>query len=83
MSVHGYMVQQATPSYVLRVVISYTSPILFFFIVMSWQPYDNTGAVYNVTRILNDDGNFNLEHYKAYSPLFLSYVSISSTCISA
>jgi hypothetical protein len=42
---------------------------------MSWQPYDNTGAEYNVDRILNEDGTFNLEQYKAYSPLFLSCVS--------
>ena len=42
------------------------------FLVMSWQPYDNTGAAYNVSRILNEDGTFNLEQYKAYSPLFLS-----------
>lgn len=40
--------------------------------LMSWQPYDNTGSAYNVSRILNEDGTFNLEQYKAYSPLFLS-----------
>ena len=42
---------------------------------MSWIPYDNTGSEYQVERILNEDGTFNLEQYKAYSPLFLSYVS--------
>lgn len=36
--------------------------------------YDNTGAEYNVTRILNDDATFNVEAYKAYSPLYLSTV---------
>ncbi|QKX63788.1 uncharacterized protein TRUGW13939_10959 [Talaromyces rugulosus] len=34
--------------------------------------YDNTGAAYNVSRILDADGTFNLQKYKDYSPLFLS-----------
>lgn len=34
--------------------------------------HDNTGATYNVTRILNAEGTFDLAAYKAYSPLFLS-----------
>lgn len=34
--------------------------------------YDNTGAVYNVTRILSPDYLFDKSAYKAYSPLFLS-----------
>ncbi|KAI5123303.1 hypothetical protein M0805_009324 [Coniferiporia weirii] len=34
--------------------------------------YDNTGASYNVTAILNDDSTINLEKYRNYSPLFLS-----------
>jgi OPT family small oligopeptide transporter len=34
--------------------------------------YDNTGAVYNVSRILTKDYTLDLEKYKAYSPLFLS-----------
>jgi hypothetical protein len=34
--------------------------------------FDNTGSPYNVTRILNDDSTFNLDAYKAYSPLFIS-----------
>lgn len=42
---------------------------------MSWKSYDNTGLEYQVERVLNEDGTFNLEQYKAYSPLFLSYVS--------
>jgi len=41
---------------------------------MSWKPYDNTGLEYQVQRVLNENGTFNLEQYKAYSPLFLSYV---------
>lgn len=34
--------------------------------------FDNTGAVYNVTQILNADTTFNETAYKEYSPLFLS-----------
>lgn len=34
--------------------------------------HDNTGATYNVTRILNSQGTFDEAAYKAYSPLFLS-----------
>lgn len=34
--------------------------------------YDNTGNMYNVSRILDDQGRFDLEKYKSYSPLFLS-----------
>lgn len=34
--------------------------------------FDNQGNPYNVTAILNDDLTFNLEKYRAYSPLFLS-----------
>lgn len=33
--------------------------------------YDNTGQNYNVTKILNDQFEFDLSKYKAYSPLFL------------
>jgi len=41
---------------------------------MSWKPYDNTGLEYEVHRILNQDGTFNIGQYKTYSPLFLSSV---------
>nr|GAT53596.1 OPT oligopeptide transporter [Mycena chlorophos] len=34
--------------------------------------FDNTGASYNVTRILTPDKIFDQEQYEAYSPLFLS-----------
>ncbi|PPR08054.1 hypothetical protein CVT24_010853 [Panaeolus cyanescens] len=40
--------------------------------ISSRTSYDNTGHSYNVSRILNPDSTFNLEEYKAYSPLFLS-----------
>ncbi|KAL6787365.1 small oligopeptide transporter, OPT family [Trichoderma sp. SZMC 28012] len=33
--------------------------------------YDNTGKVYNVSRVLNPDITLNIDAYKAYSPLFL------------
>jgi OPT oligopeptide transporter protein len=33
--------------------------------------FDNTGAVYNVSNVLNDNFEFDLAKYKAYSPLFL------------
>ncbi|KAL1964858.1 hypothetical protein VTN77DRAFT_6360 [Rasamsonia byssochlamydoides] len=34
--------------------------------------YDNTGNLYNVSRILNDQSEFDLQKYQSYSPLFLS-----------
>jgi hypothetical protein len=34
--------------------------------------YDNTGARYNVSRVLTSQYTLDLEAYKAYSPLFLS-----------
>lgn len=34
--------------------------------------YDNTGAVYNVSKILTPELTLDLEKYEAYSPLFLS-----------
>lgn len=40
--------------------------------ISSRGAYDNTGASYNVTRIINPDATFNEEQYEAYSPLFLS-----------
>lgn len=36
--------------------------------------YDNTGAPYNVTRVLTSNFTFNEEGYKEYSPLFIRYV---------
>ncbi|KAG6841177.1 hypothetical protein C0991_001102 [Blastosporella zonata] len=40
--------------------------------ISSRTSFDNTGAAYNVTRIVNPDSTFNQEAYSAYSPLFLS-----------
>ncbi|PCH41947.1 small oligopeptide transporter, partial [Wolfiporia cocos MD-104 SS10] len=39
--------------------------------ISSSSPYDNTGNVYNQTRILKPDATFDFEEYKNYSPLFL------------
>ena len=36
------------------------------------QSYDNTGSVYNVTKILTPELTLDLTKYEAYSPLFLS-----------
>ena len=57
--------------------------------LVSSNSFDNTGKVYNVSRIINDDASFNLEAYRAYSPLFLpasfavsyglSFASIAAT----
>ncbi|EKM56748.1 uncharacterized protein PHACADRAFT_254040 [Phanerochaete carnosa HHB-10118-sp] len=40
--------------------------------ISSDSSYDNTGAEYDVTRIVTPEGTFDEEKYKAYSPLFLS-----------
>ena len=40
--------------------------------MVSSQTFDNTGSPYNVSRIINDDATFNIDAYKAYSPLFIS-----------
>ncbi|KAH8110780.1 OPT oligopeptide transporter [Phellopilus nigrolimitatus] len=40
--------------------------------ISSRGSFDNTGAAYDVSRILNDDSTINLEKYHSYSPLFLS-----------
>jgi hypothetical protein len=39
--------------------------------LVSSQIFDNTGNVYNFSRVINTDGSFNLQAYKTYSPLFL------------
>jgi OPT oligopeptide transporter protein. len=36
--------------------------------------YDNTGKLYNVSRILSADYTLDVEAYNNYSPLFLRYV---------
>ena len=39
--------------------------------MFSSQAFDNTGSPYNVSRVINDDVTFNIDAYKAYSPLFI------------
>lgn len=53
--------------------VLYHSNILYagYLPISSLAFYDNTGAVYNTTRILNPDASFNLSVYKAYPPLFI------------
>ncbi|KAF8257802.1 OPT oligopeptide transporter protein-domain-containing protein [Lactarius quietus] len=43
-----------------------------FLPIVSSQSFDNTGSPYNISRIINDDSTFNIEAYKAYSPIFIS-----------
>lgn len=38
--------------------------------------YDNTGELYNVSRILSPQGTLDEEAYKGYSPLFISYANL-------
>lgn len=38
---------------------------------MTADIYDNTGAVYNVTNVMNAAGEFDVAGYEAYSPAFL------------
>ncbi|KAI0247355.1 small oligopeptide transporter [Lactifluus subvellereus] len=40
--------------------------------LVSSQSFDNTGSIYNVSRVINADGSFNLQAYQSYSPVFLS-----------
>jgi len=54
-------------------IVYYTNTWYAKFMPMSSRTaYDNTGAQYNVTRILTPDGTFNVTAYEEYSPLFLS-----------
>jgi OPT oligopeptide transporter protein len=39
--------------------------------LVSSHTFDNTGKQYNVSQIINSDFSFNLQAYKAYSPIFL------------
>lgn len=57
----------------LTPILYYTNVLYFQFMpISSRTSYDNTGASYDVTRILNNDSTINLEAYHNYSPLFLS-----------
>ncbi|PAV19757.1 OPT oligopeptide transporter [Pyrrhoderma noxium] len=54
--------------------VLYYSNVWFsqFMPISSRTSFDNTGASYDVSRILNPDSTINLEKYHSYSPLFLS-----------
>jgi OPT oligopeptide transporter protein len=39
--------------------------------LVSSQAFDNTGSVYNLSRVITPDGSFDLDGYQGYSPLFL------------
>jgi hypothetical protein len=40
--------------------------------MVSSYSFDNTGSIYNVSRIINSDFSLNIQAYKSYSPLFIS-----------
>ena len=57
----------------LTPILYYTNTWFFKYLpISSDSSYDNTGAGYNVTRILTPEGTFDHEKYVNYSPLFLS-----------
>lgn len=40
----------------------------------SVNTYDNTGHIYDLKRILNNQATIKIEAYRRYSPVYLSYV---------
>lgn len=42
--------------------------------IQSRQVFDDTMQPYNVTRILTPQNTLDMDAYKSYSPLFMSYV---------
>ena len=40
--------------------------------MVSSYSFDNTGSIYNFSRIINSDLSLNLQAYKSYSPPFIS-----------
>jgi hypothetical protein len=76
--------------YMLICGVQYTNTWFTAYLPMvSSNSFDNTGNVYNVTRIINPDLSLNEAEYQAYSPLFLpaafaisyglSFASITAT----
>ncbi|KAH6957728.1 OPT oligopeptide transporter protein-domain-containing protein [Ilyonectria sp. MPI-CAGE-AT-0026] len=49
-----------------------------YFPFSSSRTFDNTGAAYNVSRVMNPDFSINNEAYAEYSPVFLSTTSVLS-----
>ncbi|KAL4076570.1 OPT oligopeptide transporter protein-domain-containing protein [Scleroderma yunnanense] len=59
--------------WILAPIIYYTNTWYAKYMPMSSRTaFDNTGASYNVSRIITPEGTFNLTAYEEYSPLFLS-----------
>ncbi|KAI0342222.1 OPT oligopeptide transporter [Trametopsis cervina] len=59
--------------WILCPILYYTNTFYAKYLPMSTSTsYDNTGAVYDVTRILTPENTFDQEKYESYSPLFLS-----------
>jgi len=59
--------------WILTPILYYTNVFFAQYMPMlSRGAFDNTGQPYDVNRIVNADYTFDLEAYKAYSPLFLS-----------
>lgn len=50
--------------------------------ISSRTSFDNTGATYNISRIINSDASLNLKAYQEYSPLFLSTTFAMSYALS-
>ncbi|KAF6806644.1 small oligopeptide opt family [Colletotrichum sojae] len=61
------------------IIFALVTPILYY--TNTWytaylpfsgaDTYDNAGKIYNATRVVGRDGNFNAAAYEAYSPLFM------------
>ncbi|CDK24234.1 unnamed protein product [Kuraishia capsulata CBS 1993] len=59
--------------WIITPAIHYANVLYFQYLpISSSSTYDRYQNTYNVTKIINSDLSFNLEKYKAYSPLFLS-----------
>ncbi|KAG6856129.1 hypothetical protein H0H87_007188, partial [Tephrocybe sp. NHM501043] len=59
--------------WILTPILHYTNTWNSMYLpISSRTSFDNTGAPYDVTKIINPDSTFNQEAYSAYSPLFLS-----------
>lgn len=59
--------------WILVPLLYYTNTWYAKFLPMSTRTsYDNTGATYDVSRILNPDATLDVAAYESYSPLFLS-----------
>jgi hypothetical protein len=59
-------------SFISQIFIQYTNTWFTAYLpIVSSSSFDNTGAKYNVTRIINSDLSLNREAYNSYSPLFL------------